>query len=87
MWALPEDLTSVQGLTLHNCLQTKVLKVLGKTPARQEHSPSHQKDWIKYIYGTDNGESKNLQDQINEEEIGNLIIQSNDSKNDPKSWK
>ena len=64
-----------------------MLKVFGKTPARQEHSPRHQKDWIKYIYGTDNGESKNLQEQINEEEIGNLIIKSNDSKNDPKSWK
>ena len=35
-------------------------------------------------------QGKNPQDQINEEEIGNLPqkrIQSNDSKDDPKSWK
>ena len=35
-------------------------------------------------------QGKNLQDQINEEEIGNLPekrIQSNDSKGDPESWK
>ena len=34
-------------------------------------------------------QSKNLQDQINEEEIGNTwkIIQSNDGKDDPESQK
>ena len=35
-------------------------------------------------------QGKNLQDQTKEEEIGNLPwkrIQSNDSKDDPESWK
>ena len=35
-------------------------------------------------------QGKNLQDQINEEEIGNLPgkkIQNNDSKYNPESWK
>ena len=41
-------------------------------------------------YAADEGEGNNTPDQTNEEEIGSLPkkrIQSNDSKDDPKSWK
>ena len=40
-------------------------------------------------YVTDEEQGKNRPDQTNEEEIGSLPekIQSNDTEDDPKSWK
>ena len=64
-----------QDLALSNCLQTPVLDVTGQTMSKtgiQHHPSKKKKKKNKKICYRPRSKVKNLQDQINEDEIGKL---------------
>ena len=80
-----------QDLAPPNCLQTPGLDTSDQTTSktRTQPHPSTKMRWQRNMLQTKE-KGKNLQDQINEKEIGNLPekrIQSNDSKDDSRSRK
>lgn len=73
-----------------NFLKAPVLDASGKTTSKTgTHPNSSTKIRQQRNMFQMKKQGKNLQDQRNEEEIGNLYekTQSNDSKEDPESWK
>ena len=64
-----------QEMALSNCLQTPVLDASGQTTSKtgiQPYPPKKKKETTKKMLQTKE-QGKNLQDQINEDEIGNLL--------------
>ena len=63
-----------QDPALSNCLQTPVLDVSGQATSKTgiQHYPSKKKKKHKKNMTQTKEQGKNLQDQINEDEIGNL---------------